>query len=192
AGVLVAKHGTVAASSLSGSADVLQALGVKIDVQPDQAEDVFQTVGMVFLFAPLYHPAYKPVTIVRKELKIRTVFNFLGPFVSPASVTRQLIGVSNLAIAEKLAEVAKRLNYQHLLIVASEDGMDEISLSVNTHVFEIKNNTITKSIIQSSDFGFTKITEKEMKGGNAKENAKIMREILSGKKGAKRDIVLFN
>ena len=124
AGVKVVKHGGRAVSSLSGSADVMEKLGVNIQLSSQQAEFIFYKVGMVFLFAPLFHPAMKSIAMIRKELKIRTIFNFLGPFINPASLKRQLIGVPNLKTAEKLAKVGKELSYERLLIVNSEDGID--------------------------------------------------------------------
>ena len=191
-GVQVVKHGNRAASSKSGSADVLEALGIKINLTPEQAQNILQKVGMVFLFAPLFHPSMKQVAMVRKELQIRTIFNFLGPFANPASVKRQLIGVPNKEIAETVAEVGKKLGYEHLMIVTSEDGLDEISISSKTHVFEIRENTVTKSVIDPKDFGFQISSAKEISGGNAAENASLMRDLFDGKKGAIRDMVVLN
>ena len=191
-GVKVAKHGNRAASSQCGSADVLEELGVNIDLMPQQTEKVFKKIGIVFLFAPLYHPALKNVVKIRKELKIRTIFNFLGPFANPASVKRQLIGVPNEEIAEKLAEVGSRLKYEHLLIVTSKDGMDEISLSTETFLYEVKNAKIKKSVMSPADFGFKKTSKTEFSGGSVRENAIYIREILQGVKGPRRDIVVLN
>lgn len=191
AGIKVAKHGNRAASSKSGSADVLESLGMKIDLNASQAEKVLQKTGFVFLFAPLYHPAYKPVALVRKELKFPTVFNYLGPFINPASVKRQLIGVSNLKMAEKLAEVSKSLNFEHLLIVSSHDGLDEVSIFAPTTIFEIKGSRLKKYDFVPTKFGFTgKFAD--ITGGDAGENTKIMKDVFSGVKGARRDIVLLN
>lgn len=192
AGVSVAKHGNRNASSLCGSADVLEALGVNINLTPKQAERMLIKTNFTFLFAPLYHPSMEYVGSVRKELKIRTVFNFLGPFVSPAQVKRQIIGVPNIKLAEKLAEVATQLVYKHLLIVSSEDGLDEISLSVPTHLFEVKGKKVKKTIIDPKDYGFRKVTIDEIKGGNAKTNAEIISDILKGEIGPQKDIVVLN
>jgi len=192
AGVKVAKHGNRAASSSCGSADVLEELGVNIKLTATQARKVFEKVGMVFLLAPLFHPAMKNVVAVRKELKIRTVFNFLGPFTNPASVKKQIIGVPNIEIANKLIQVAKRLSYKHLLIVTSEDGMDEISISEKSHVFELKNNKIKQFIVDPSRYGFKKSSKKEIMEGSLSENAEFIREILNGARNAKRDIVVLN
>ncbi len=192
AGIKVVKHGGRAVSSQSGSADVMEKLGVNIKLSSQQAELIFYKVGMVFLFAPLFHPAMKHVSAIRKELKIRTIFNILGPFTSPASVKRQLIGVPNLEIAKKLAKVGKELSYERLLIVTSEDEMDEISTYSKSFILEIKKNIIKKTVIDPQDFGFKKIDKKEILGGTAEINAQIIKNILSGMKGPQRDLVVFN
>ena len=192
AGVKVAKHGGRAVSSQSGSADVIEKLGVNILLTPKQAELIFYKVGMVFLFAPLFHPAMKNIAAIRKELKIRTIFNILGPFLNPASVRRQLIGVPNIEIAEKLAEVGKKLSYERLLIVTSEDGMDEVSTYSKTFMFEINKNLIKKSIIDPKKFGFKKFDKKEIFGGTATDNARIIKNILKGAKGPQRDLAVLN
>lgn len=192
AGIPVAKHGNRAASSLCGSADVLEALGVTVQLTSQQAESVLQKTGMVFLFAPQYHSAFKQVGQVRKELGIRTVFNLLGPFASPAEVRRQVIGVPNLHIAEKLASVATKLSYEHLCIVTGEDGMDEVSLFAPTYVFEIKNQTIKTYTIDPVSVGFMQADIAEIIGSDAATNAAIIRSVLLGKKGPARDIVVLN
>jgi anthranilate phosphoribosyltransferase len=192
AGVNVAKHGNRAASSKCGSADVLEALGVNINLTTDEAEKVLKATGMVFLFAPNFHPATKHVAVVRKELKIRTIFNYLGPFLNPASVTRQMIGVPNQDIAKKLIKVGKKLGYRHLMIITSKDGMDEVSLSDKTYIFELKNNIIKKFTIDPEKFGFKKVTKDKIREGTLKQNAKYLQEILFGTKNAKRDIVVLN
>ncbi len=200
-GVPVVKHGNRAASSKSGSADVLQALGVNIQLTPEQAEDVLNKVGIVFLRTPFFHPSMKQVAMVRGELKIRTVFNFLGPFANPGSVKRQLIGVPNKDIAKKLAEVGRRLGYKHLIIVTSEDGLDEISTNAKTHVFEVKGKKIKKYTIDPQKYYSSSDPElaegesrskETIRGGDAKENVFIIKNILEGKKGPKRDIVVLN
>lgn len=192
AGVKVAKHGNRAASSLCGSADVLEALGVTIHLSPKQAEEMLEKTGFTFLFAPLYHPGMKYVALVRKELKIRTVFNFLGPFVSPAEVKRQIIGVPNIKLAEKLAEVSANLDYEHLMLVSSEDGLDEISLSKKTIGYEIKDKKIRQIIIDPKNYGFKYTNTHELKGGDAKTNAEIIKSILFGTNGVHKDIVVLN
>ncbi len=192
AGVKVAKHGNRNASSLCGSADVLEALGVNINLSPKQAETMLSKTNFTFLFAPLFHPAMKYVVPVRKELKIRTVFNFLGPFASPARVKRQIIGVPKIILAEKLAKVAINLNYEHIMLISSEDGMDEISLSSKTHVFHIQGKTVRREIINPENLGFKKQSLRAIKGTDAGTNAAIVKSILSGKNDARRDIVILN
>lgn len=192
AGVKVAKHGNRAASSQCGSADVLESLGVKINLNQEQTEEIFQKIGMVFLFAPLYHPAMKNIAIIRKELKVKTIFNYLGPFVNPSLPDKQLIGVPNEEVAKKLVIVAKKLGYQHIVIATSKDGMDEISIACKTTLFELKNKKIKKYTINPVNFGFKKTSKKEISGGDIKENAEIIRRILMGDKNAKRNIVVFN
>jgi anthranilate phosphoribosyltransferase len=208
-GVPVAKHGNKAASSTCGSADVLQELGVNIMLQPHQAEDVLTKAGIVFLFAPVYHPSMKHVGPVRKELGIRTIFNFLGPFSNPAGTKRQIVGVPSKEIADTLAQVVQLLEYDHVMIISNGDGMDEIGLSSATHVYEIKSQNsclvgrqakseaqketiVNEYIINPQKLGFERVPLDRLKGGTAQENAKITRDILDGKKGAKRDIVILN
>jgi anthranilate phosphoribosyltransferase len=192
AGAKIAKHGNRAASSKCGSADVLEALGVNIQLTPEQAKHVLDTAGLVFLLAPIYHAALKQVVMVRKELRIRTVFNILGPFANPAGTKRQLIGVPNDAIAKKMAQAAKELGYTRALIVTSEDGMDEISLGAKTKAYEVKGKTLKSFMIDPKKFGFKAASTKSLQGGNAQENAAIIRGILQGDKGPKRDIVVVN
>ncbi len=191
-GVKVAKHGNRAASSICGSADVLEELGVNINLAPHQAEEVLNKIGMVFLFAPLYHPAMKNIAPIRKELGIRTIFNFLGPFLNPAGTKRQLLGVPNMSIAEQLAKVAARLKFDHLLIITSEDGMDEITTTGKTTVFEIKDKSICSYKISAKQFGIKVTNKKDLLGADVKKNAEIIKDILTGKKGPKRDIVILN
>lgn len=192
AGIPVAKHGNRNASSLCGSADVLEALGVNINLTLAQAEEMLSKTGFAFLFAPFFHPAFKYVVPVRKELKIRTVFNFLGPFVSPAGVRRQMIGVPSIQLAEKLSKVAMQLDYEHLLLVSSEDGLDEISLSAPTHIFEVRGKRVKRTSINPKDFGFKRVSVEEVKGGDTQANAQIIRNILEGQDGPQRDIVVLN
>lgn len=192
AGAPIAKHGNRAASSKCGSADVLESLGVNISLTPKQAEAVFKKVGMVFLFAPIFHPAMKVVAPVRKELGIRTIFNFLGPFLNPAAVKRILLGVPNIEIAKKLALVAAKLNFTHLLLITSKDGIDEITTTANTKIFEVKSSKIKLQTISPQSFGIKFADRKNIAGGDYQKNANIIKNILKGKKGAKRDIVILN
>lgn len=192
AGVKVAKHGNRAASSKCGSADVLEALGAHIQLTKEQAETVFKKVGLVFLLAPLYHPAMKEVAAIRKELRVRTIFNILGPFANPASTRRQLVGVPNKELAERMAQAGKQLGYKRLLVVSSADGMDEISTSSKTYLFDLDRGKIKRSIIDPKKFGFKRASTKDILGGDATENAQIVRSVLSGESGPRRDIVVLN
>ncbi len=171
---------------------MLQALGVHIQLTPQQAEAVLQKVGMVFLMASFFHPSMKQVAAVRMELKVRTVFNFLGPFANPGSVKRQLIGVPNIVIAGKMAEVGKRLGYKHLAIVTSTEGLDEVSINAKTHLFEVKNGKITKKIIDPQKLGFAKTAHSQLLGGDGQMNAGIIKDILGGKKDSRANIVILN
>lgn len=192
AGVPVAKHGNRAASSRCGSADALEALGARIDYAPPYAEKLLKETGFVFLFAPLYHPALKQVAPIRKELGIRTIFNFLGPFLNPALVTRQIIGVPNLKSAMLLKEVALRLNYTDVIIVTAEDLMDEISTGANTHCLRISHKKERHTFLDPTMHGFKKTKRESIKGGNAHQNAQIITDIFKGKSGPHRDIVVLN
>lgn len=192
-GVPVAKHGNRAASSKCGSADVLEAFGVKISLTPQTAQKVLEKTGMVFLFAPSFHPAMKIVGPIRKELKIRTIFNYLGPFLNPGKVSRMLLGVANLEMAKKFLEIAKKLEFKHLIIVTSNDGLDEISVADKTQAFELKNGKVRKFVIDPQKLGFKRYLKSELIGGEPKLNAEIAENILSGKEqGAKRDTVILN
>lgn len=190
--VKVAKHGNRAVSGKCGSADVLEGLGVNTQLKPLQAEEVFKKVGMVFLFAPLYHPAMKHVAGIRKSLGIRTIFNLLGPFTNPASVKRQLIGVPDKKVAERLAKTATNLNYDRLILVSSDDGFDEISIFAKTSVYEIEGEKIKKKRIDPSKYGFVNGRIKDIVGGSTEQNAAIIKQILNGAKGSARDIVVLN
>lgn len=190
--VPVAKHGNRGISSKCGSADVLEELGICIDLNPEQAHKLLLKTNFTFLFAPLYHPAMKNVASIRKELKLRTIFNFLGPFVNPYQVKSQIIGVPGIEIAEKMSEVAKTLNYDHLLIVTSKDGLDEASVNSETEVFEIRGTSRKRYTIRPEDYGFKRVSKTALSGNGKEENAKITRSILKGDKGPKTDIVLLN
>lgn len=192
ADIPVAKHGNRAASSRCGSADVLEALGININLTPKQAEEVFNKIGTVFLFAPLYHPAMKQIGTVRKELGVRTIFNFLGPFLNPALTKRQLLGVPNEKIAKKLAEVAIKLKFKHLMLATSKDGLDEISTTAETKIFEIKGDKLRSYTISSRQFGIKKATKNDLMGKDPGTNARIIQNILKGKTGPQRDIVVLN
>lgn len=192
AGLKVAKHGNRAMSSQCGSADVLEALGVKIDLNAEQVQECLQKVGMGFMFAPIFHPAMKHAAAPRREIGIRTVFNILGPLTSPASAGAQVLGVADGALLEKLASVLHGLGSHHALVVHGEDGIDEISLSSDTRVCELKDGGINRYAINPEDFGLPGVTLDSLKGGTAIENADLMRRLLAGAPGPQRDVVLIN
>jgi anthranilate phosphoribosyltransferase len=192
AGVPVAKHGNRAASSKCGAADVLEALGVNINISPEKSKEILEKIGICFLFAQKYHLAMKYVAPVRKELAIRSVFNILGPLSNPAGASMQLMGVYNEALVEPLAEVLLRLGVKKAMVVYGKDGLDEISLSAPTKVCEIRNGWFKSYTINPEDYGFRLCEKSELVGGTPEENANITRAILSGEKGAKRDAVVLN
>lgn len=191
-GVPVAKHGNRAASSKSGAADVLEALGVKITVSPEESARMLEKIGICFLFAQNYHIAMKYVAPIRKELGIRTVFNILGPLSNPAGANMELMGVYEEALVEPLAEVMSNLGVKRGMVVYGMDQLDEISMSAPTKVCEIKDGTYRTYEIIPEEFGFTRCEKSELAGGKPEENAKITLEILDGKKGPKRDAVVLN
>ena len=191
-GVKVAKHGNRAASSKCGAADVLEALGVKIDVTPEKSATILNDINICFLFAQNYHIAMKYVAPVRRELGIRTVFNILGPLTNPAGANMQVMGVYEEALVEPLAEVLTNLGVKRAMVVYGQDSLDEISLSAPTSVCEVKDGTYTRYTITPEQFGLTRCCKEELVGGTPKDNAKITRDILSGVKGPKRDAVLLN
>ncbi|MCX7988787.1 MAG: anthranilate phosphoribosyltransferase [Thermodesulfovibrio sp.] len=192
AGVPVAKHGNRSASSQCGSIDVLEELGVKVDMSPQVAERCLFDCGITVLFAPIYHPAMKRVVPVRRELKIRTIFNILGPMLNPAFVKRQLIGVFSKQYMETMAKVLSNLGSEDVAIVHSEEGLDEISISGNTHLVRVKDGKISSTIISPEDFGLNRISIDKIKGGDKKKNAEMIVSMLEGKKDAVRDMVLIN
>lgn len=191
-GVPVAKHGNRSVSSSCGSADVLEALGIKIDLEPRKVEKCLEETGFGFMFAPLFHPAMKFAIGPRKEMGIRTIFNILGPLTNPAGAERQVLGVFSDKLTEPLAKVLGNLGVKHAFVVHGEDGLDEITNTDRTRVTELKNGNINTYFISPEDFNFTKAGKGDLKGGNARENAAITIDILKGEKGPKRDIVLMN
>lgn len=192
AGAPVAKHGNRSVSSKSGSADILNALGAKIDINPEKAQECLEKVGITFLFAPIYHSSMKHAIVPRKEMGIRTVFNILGPMSNPAFAKRQFVGAFNLETAEKIVKVLQNVKSKHVLAVHSQDGLDELSLSNCTDVFELKHNAISNYTITPEDFGFVRATIADIKGGSAEENAQLLVETFQGKKGAIFDITALN
>jgi len=191
-GVPVAKHGNRSVSSSCGSADVLEALGVRIDLEPRKVEKCLKQTGFGFMFAPLFHPAMKFAIGPRKEMGIRTVFNILGPLTNPAGAERQVLGVFSDKLTEPMARVLRNLGVKHAFVVHGEDGLDEITNTDRTRVTELKDGSIDTYFLSPEDFGFKKADKGDLKGGNATENAAIVIEILKGEKGPKRDIVLMN
>jgi len=192
AGAKIAKHGNRSITSSSGSADVLEALGVTIDMNPEQAANSLMETGICFLFAPNYHPAFKNIMGPRRELGFRTVFNMMGPLLNPARVTSQVMGVFSPDITEMVAQVLGNLGVAHALVVHGSDGLDEITLAGTTRITELKNGTISTSVFDPKECGFRYCQAGDLKGGSAKENAEIASRILSGEKGPKRDIVVIN
>ena len=191
-GMKVAKHGNRAASSLCGTADCLEALGVNIAQDPDKCVELLEKVGMCFFFAQKYHTSMKYVGSIRKELGFRTVFNILGPLTNPATPTMQLLGVYDEYLVEPLAQVLINLGVKRGMVVYGMDKLDEISMSAPTKVCEIKDGWYKTYVIEPEDFGFKKCTKDDLKGGTPEENAKITRAILNGATGPKRDAVLLN
>lgn len=193
AGLKVAKHGNRAMSSHCGSADVLEALGVKIDLGAEAVAQCLETVGIGFMFAPIFHPAMKYATAPRREIGIRTVFNVLGPLTNPARAQCQVIGVPSRQLGEKIASVLHRLGTQHSLVVHGLDGLDEISISEKSLVWDVNQQRVLPPYeVSPADFGFTKASVTQIKGATARQNAKILRAILSGEVGARRNIAIMN
>ena len=193
AGMKVAKHGNRAASSLCGTADCLEALGVNIQQDPDRCVELLKEAGMCFFFAQKYHTSMKYVGAIRKELGFRTVFNILGPLTNPGSPSMQLLGVYDEYLVEPLARVLVSLGVKRGMVVYGQDKLDEISLSSPTSICEINDGWYRSSVITPEDFGFEKCSKDDLKGGTPEENAQITKDILSGKeKGAKRNATLLN
>ena len=192
-GVPVAKHGNRAASSKSGAADVLEALGVKITIPSEKSEELLKTIGICFLFAQNYHIAMKYVAPIRKELGIRTVFNILGPLSNPAGANMELMGVYDEALVQPLAQVMANLGVTRGMVVYGQDSLDEISMSAPTSVCEIKDGTFTSYELTPEQFGYPRCEKEALQGGTPQENAAITRAILEGREsGAKRQAVCLN
>ena len=191
-GMKVAKHGNRAASSQCGTADCLEALGVNIRQSPKRCLELLNEVGMCFFFAQEYHTSMKYVGAIRKELGFRTVFNILGPLTNPGTPSLQLLGVYDEYLVESLAQVLISLGIRRGMVVYGQDRLDEISMSAPTTVCEIRDGWFRTSVIMPEEFGFTRCTKEDMKGGTPEENAEITLSVLNGEKGAKRDAVLLN
>ena len=192
AGLTVAKHGNRAASGDCGSADVLEALGVRIELPPEAVERCLREIRIGFMFAPAYHPAMRYAAPVRREIGIRTVFNLLGPMTNPARVSCQLIGVGYPEAAEKMAEALRLFGAHHAIIVHSDDGMDELSLGSDTPGWEVLDGEIRPYLVQPRDLGLPHATPDDLRGGDPASNADTMRRILSGATGPIRDAVVLN
>ena len=192
AGVPVAKHGNRAASSKSGAADCLEALGVKISLPPERSREILEKINLCFLFAQNYHLSMKYVAPVRKELGIRTIFNILGPLTNPAGASMQLMGVYEEALVEPMAKVLMNLGVKKGMVVYGQDCLDEISLSAPTTIGEFRNGTYKKYVIAPEDYGFQRCRKEDLQGGTPEENAAITRAVLNGEKGPKRNAVVLN
>ena len=191
-GMKVGKHGNRAASSQCGTADCLEALGVNIRQSPARCIELLQEVGMCFFFAQQYHTSMKYVGAIRRELGFRTVFNILGPLTNPGMPVMQILGVYDDYLAEPLARVLVSLGVKRGMVVYGQDKLDEISMSSPTTICEIKDGWYRTSVITPEEFGFTRCSKEELKGGSPEENAEILRAILRGEKGPKRDATLMN
>lgn len=192
AGATVAKHGNRSVSSKCGSADVLEALGVHIGISPEQMSQVLNSIGICFLFAPALHKAMKYAIGPRKEIAIRTIFNILGPLTNPADAPSQVLGVFSPSLTDTMATVLKNLGSRKAYVVCGKDNLDEISISSETQVSEVSDGAVKTYTIQPEDFGIRRVHVSEISGGIPSENAVIIKDILSGKKGPQRDIVILN
>jgi len=192
-GLTVAKHGNRAMSSCCGSADVLEALGVDIELGAEAVAECLEKIGIGFMFAPLFHPAMKYAAGPRRDIGIRTVFNILGPLVSPAHAQFQIMGVATKELGEKIASVLHRLGTKHALVVHSLDGMDEISITDKSLVWEVTEEGVSPPYkVSPQYFGFKEAKLKEIKGGTPEDNARILRSILKGERGPRRNIAVMN
>jgi anthranilate phosphoribosyltransferase len=192
AGVKVAKHGGRSVSSKCGSADVLEALGVNVNLTADKVASLVNEIGIAFMFAPNFHPAMRYAAPVRKKLGIRTIFNVLGPLANPALATRQVLGVYDKALTQTMAEVLSKLGSEHVMVVHGEDGMDEISISSPTTVTELKNKMITTYTIQPDDFRLDLADLKTIQVENAEASKAMMLDVLNSSQGPHRNITILN
>jgi anthranilate phosphoribosyltransferase len=192
AGCRVAKHGNRSATSKSGSADLLEALGAHIDLEPEAISRCIEEVGFGFMFAPLHHQATRHVVPIRKALSVRTIFNFLGPLTNPAGAGRQLIGVSDSAYLDLMAGALAQLGCERALLVASADGMDEVSVVAETRVVEVSAGAIDHYVISPEQVGLERAEPEQLRGGTPEENADIARAVLDGETGPRRSLVVFN
>ena len=192
AGAKVAKHGNRAASSKCGSADVLETLGVKLDLEPQAVALCIEEAGMGFCFAPIFHPAMRHAGLPRKELGIPTIFNFLGPLTNPAGAKRQALGVSDPNMLDKMVATLQRLGSERVVAFRGEDGLDELSLSGPSRVLNLLDGAIEESTVDPTDFGLERAPVDAVAGGTAEENAAAIRAVFAGERGPRRDIVVLN
>jgi anthranilate phosphoribosyltransferase len=192
AGCRVAKHGNRSATSLCGSADLLEALGARIDLEPGAVRECIEEVGFGFMFAPAHHRATRHVVPVRKELAVRTIFNFLGPLTNPAGATRQLVGVSDAAYLDVVAGALAELGTRRSAVVSGEDGMDEVSVVSATTLLEVTPDGITRHTLSPERVGLARAAAEAVKGGTPEQNAEITRSVLDGEQGPRRALVVLN
>jgi anthranilate phosphoribosyltransferase len=192
AGCQVAKHGNRSATSKSGSADVLEALGVDIELAPAEVATCIEEIGFGFMFAPKHHQAMAHVVPVRKELAVRTIFNFLGPLTNPAGASAHLLGVSDRRYQEIIADALVQLSTEHALVVSADDGIDELSIASRTRVIEVAEGGTEEWFVEAADFGLTPAPLEAIPGGEPAENAAVVREVLEGEAGPRRDVAVLN
>ncbi len=192
AGVCVAKHGNRSVSSRSGSADVLAALGVKIEIPPETSARALETVGITFLFAPILHPAMREVMPVRRELGMRTIFNVLGPLTNPAGARRQVMGVYADSLVEPIGHVLRDLGAEHALVVHGADGLDEITTTGPTHIAEVREGAVQAYTLEPERFGLARARVEDLAGGGPEENAALMHRVLAGEPGPLADVTALN
>ncbi|MCW2926347.1 MAG: anthranilate phosphoribosyltransferase [Thermoleophilia bacterium] len=192
AGAVVAKHGNRAVSSSCGSADVLEALGGRLDATPEDVDRTFATARFAFLFAPAFHPSMRHAAGPRRALGIRTAFNFLGPITNPAGVTRQVVGVSDAAMAARIADVLRELGSEHALVVHGADGLDELSIADSSVAYDVRPDGVTRFELDPESLGLVRAPIEAIRGGDAARNAEILRAVLAGARGPSRDVVVLN
>lgn len=192
AGCAVAKAGNRSNTSRCGSADLLEALGIRIELSPEEVAEQIDEFGFGFMFAPVFHQAMATVVPVRKALAVRTVFNFLGPLTNPASATRQVVGIADRSFQETIAEALLALGTEHSLVVSGEDGVDEISISGPTRVIEVRGGSTSEFFVEPADFGLERAELGEVEGGEPDENAALVRRVLEGELSPARDLTLMN
>jgi anthranilate phosphoribosyltransferase len=190
--ITVAKHGNRAVSSRSGSADVLKALGARIDLPPEQVEACVNEIGIGFLFAPMFHGAMQHAAGPRQDIGVRTIFNLLGPLTNPAGATVQIVGVYEESLCDLMAGVLMRLGVRHCYVVHGMDGLDEITLTDRTRICEGKAGRLTSYVVEPGDFGFARARPKDLAGGDAEDNARIIRDVLAGREGPRLQLVQLN